>query len=64
MPENAQRLNIRNGTDTKYSWKKALMKKTLMDANILPLPLANRGMYRCLYKKNRTLFSENITFQR
>lgn len=44
MPEKAQRLNILNGTETKYSWKKALMKKTLIDANILPLPRANRGM--------------------
>ena len=54
MPEKAHRLNILNGTDTKYSWKKALMKKTLMDANILPLPLDNRGMYRCLLKKSKT----------
>jgi len=36
MPINAHILNVFRGTLTRYSWKKALMKKTVTDAVVLP----------------------------
>ena len=35
IPINAHILNVFKGTLTRYSWKKALMKKTVIDAVVL-----------------------------
>lgn len=51
IPQKAHKLNIRNGTLTKYSWKKALTKKTDAEATILLKPLVTNGMYKCLETK-------------
>lgn len=41
---NAQVLNVFRGTLTKYSWKKALMKNTVIEAVALPYPISMMGM--------------------
>lgn len=44
IPMNAHILNVFRGTLTRYSWKKALMKKTMIDAVFLPYPSSIIGM--------------------
>ena len=48
IPRNAHGLNIRSGTLTRYSWKKAERKKTRRAAVGLVTPPPSNGLYRCL----------------
>jgi hypothetical protein len=47
MPRKAQVLKTLRGTEMRYSWKKAEVKKTTSMAEVFVIPACSSGLYRC-----------------